>query len=102
MALLDIFKMKKLGGTVLLKDNSFLYISKVTGTQFEPEGKDMRILYEDGNGKKKEFMISQVKEAHPVEEQSVFTLLNNMNKLKECEGYFITNDGNRIDVYRVL
>jgi hypothetical protein len=115
MALLDIFKMKKLGGTVLLKDNSFLYISKVTGTQFEPEGKDMRILYEDGNGVKKEFMISQVKEARPVEEQphprdapfsdgkqSVFTLLNNMNKLKECEGYFITNDGNRIQVYRVL
>jgi predicted transcriptional regulator len=115
MALLDIFKMKKLGGTVLLKDNSFLYISKVTGTQFEPEGKDMRILYEDGNGVKKEFMISQVKEAQPVEEQphpldapfsdgkqSVFTLLNNMNKLKECEGYFITNDGNRIQVYRVL
>ncbi len=98
MALLDIFKMKKLGGTVLLKDNSFLYISKVTGTQFEEKGKDMRILYEDGNGVKKEFMISQVKEARPVEEhpqpldapfsigkQSVFTLLNNMNKLKECE-----------------
>ena len=113
MALLDIFKMKKLGGTVLLKDNSFLYISKVTGTQFEPEGKDMRILYEDGNAVKKEFMISQVKESHPVEEQSplapfslgkqsVFTLLNNMNKLKECEGYFITNDENRIQVYRVL
>ncbi len=102
MALLDIFKMKKLGGTVVLKDNSFLYISKVTGTQFEEKGKDMRILYEDGNGVKKEFMISQVKEARPVEEQSVFTLLNNMNKLKECEGYFITNDGNRIDVYRVL
>ncbi len=114
MALLDIFKMKKLGGTVLLKDNSFLYISKVTGTQFEEKGKDMRILYEDGNGIKKEFMISQVKEAHPVEEQppleapfsdgkqSVFTLLNNMNKLKDCEGFFIMNDGNRIDVYRVL
>ncbi len=102
MALLDIFKMKKLGGTVLLKDNSFLYISKVTGTQFEPKGKDMRILYEDGNGKKKEFMISQVKEAHPTEQQSIFTLLNNINKLKECEGYFITNDETRIDVYRVL
>jgi hypothetical protein len=107
--------MKKLGGT---KDNSFLYISKVTGTQFEEKG------YEDGNGKKNDFMISQVKEARPTEEQphleapfsegkqphleapfsegkqSVFTLLSNMNKLKECEGYFITNDGNRIEVYR--
>ena len=114
--------MKKLGETVLLKDNSFLYISKVTGTQFEEKGK----LYEDGNGKKNDFMISQVKEARPTEEQphleapfsegkqphleapfsegnqSVFTLLSNMNKLKECEGYFITNDGNRIEVYRVL
>ena len=67
MALIDIFKMKKLGGTVLLKDNSFLYISKVTGTQFEEKGKDMRILYEDGNGVKNEFMISQVKEARATE-----------------------------------
>lgn len=113
MALLDIFQMKKLGGSVILKDNSFLYISKITGTAFDKDTKDiaygselrrgdMTISYEDGNGKKKEFKISQVKEVHPMEQQSVFALMNNITKMKECSGYFITKDNHRIDVSQVV
>lgn len=81
MALIDIFKMKKVGGTVILKDNSFLYISNIIETQFDTEGKDMRILYEDIKGENKEFMISQVKEARPYEDVKTQEKISDENKL---------------------
>jgi len=60
----------------------------------------MNILYEDCNGKKKEFKLSEVKEVHPTAGQSFFTLFNNISKMKECSGYFITKE--RIDVSQVV
>lgn len=89
--------MKVLGGSIILKDGTFLFVSKITG--LDDEVKDMNILYEDCNGKKKEFKLSEVKEVHPTG-QSFFTLLNNISKMKECSGYFITKE--RIDVSQVV
>jgi hypothetical protein len=79
MALLDIYKMKH-------------------GTVLDDTTKDMNILYEDGNGKK--IKLSQIKEARPMVEQSVFSLMNNIAKMKNdgTKGYFIT--GHRVEVTR--
>ena len=102
--LLDIFKMKVLGGSLILKDDTFLFVSKIIGTVFDDETKDIAISYEDGNGKKREVKLSQIKEARPVSEQSVFSIMNNIAKMKNenYKGYFITNDGNRIDVNLIV
>ena len=99
MTLHDIYKMKVLGGSIILKDGTFLFVSKITGLDDEPRRGDMNILYEDCNGKKKEFKLSEVKEVHPTG-QSFFTLFNNISKMKECSGYFITKE--RIDVSQVV
>ncbi len=102
--LLDIFNMKKLGGSLILKDDSFLFVSKITGTAFDKDNKDIAISYEDGNGAKREVKLSQIKEARPMADQSVFSIMNNIAKMKNenYKGYFITNDGNRIEVNLIL
>jgi antitoxin component YwqK of YwqJK toxin-antitoxin module len=113
--LLDIFKMKVTGGSLILKDDTFLFVSKITGTILDKDTKDitngsetlrgdMTISYEDGNGAKREVKLSQIKEAHPMSEQSVFSIMNNIAKMKNenYKGYFITNDGNRIGVNLIV
>ena len=96
--------MKVLGGSLILKDDTFLFVSKITETVFDDETKDVAISYEDGNGKKKEVKLSQIKEARPVSEQSVFSIMNNIAKMKNenYKGYFITNDGNRHNINLVV